>query len=359
MRTMSEKNEEIYDEIVPAANVNINLSTESAATTGTLSARREFAAAAIGAGILVLGILIGAFASQDDEDDDRRQPPPKTDTAAVVNAINKTVRQTLQTARELSEAKANRAHEGLNATLWVQTSAEYAALCRQAYANARHGLDRALKAKWAALPEQGALAALPRKLAIIMDLDETVLDNSPYQGQLVRDNESYTESSWKRWAELGAAKAIPGAVEFIDYATGKGVAVFFVTNRNHDVETATRKNLTDLGIAVSRYPDNVLTRKEKPDWGSDKSSRRSHVAHDHHVLLLVGDAANDFLQLGRLDPAARRAAFAKHRDYFGERWILLPNPNYGGWETALYGYDHALSDRKKIGLKTGQVRGFE
>ena len=176
MRTMSEKNEEIYDEIVPAANVNINLSTESAAPTGAPPPRHEFAAAAIGAGILVVGILIGAFASQDDDDD--RQSRPTTDTAAVVNAVNKTVRQTLQTARELSEAKANRAHEGLNATLWVQTSAEYAALCRQAYANARHGLDRALKAKWAALPEQGNLAALPRKLAIIMDLDETVLDNS-------------------------------------------------------------------------------------------------------------------------------------------------------------------------------------
>ena len=357
MRSMAkQKDSEIYDEIVPAANVNINLSTEPTAPAGAPTPGRDFAAAAIGAGILVVGILIGAFASRDDEE---RRPPPATDPAAVVDAVNQTVRQTLQTARELAAADTNRAHEGLNATLWVQTSAEYEALCRQAYANARKSLDRALETKWAALDEQRNQAALPKQLAVIMDLDETVLDNSPYQGQLVRDNEGHSDRSWKRWAALGAAKAIPGAVEFIEYATSREVTVFFVTNRSHEVEKPTRRNLTDLGIAVSSDPDNVLTLKEQPDWGSDKTRRRSRVAEDNHVLLLIGDSANDFLPLDRLDPAARRAALKERAGYFGERWILLPNPNYGAWETALYGYRQALADRRKIGLKTGRVIGFE
>lgn len=224
---------------------------------------------------------------------------------------------------------------GLNATLWVQSSAEYRALARQAFSAATRALHRGLAdSSWTAAIEQtGDFGALPP--AVIVDVDETVLDNGDYQGRLLEDGESYASDTWAAWVAERSADAVPGAVEFARAAEREGVAVFYVTNRDASLETYTRANLAGLGFPLPETgEDIVLTRGERTDWGSDKSTRRAHVARAHRVLLLVGDDLGDFVEAGT-DLATREAALERHAERWGERWIVLPNPMYGSWERAL------------------------
>jgi 5'-nucleotidase (lipoprotein e(P4) family) len=233
--------------------------------------------------------------------------------------------------------------EGLNATVWVQTSAEAQIAARQAYFLAARQLDAALRNKrWSAAIEQGkGFETLPP--AVILDLDETVLDNSPYQARLVRDNASYSGEGWAAWVAQASAEAIPGAQGFLKYAHRRGVRIYYVSNRGKAEEAATRENLRRLGLPLGGPADHVLMSGERPDWTSDKTSRRRFVAKTHRVLLLVGDDLNDFVPAKPLTVQARRNLLQRYANFWGERWIMLSNPLYGSWEGALWNFQNGLS----------------
>jgi 5'-nucleotidase (lipoprotein e(P4) family) len=229
-------------------------------------------------------------------------------------------------------------HENLNAVLWVQTAVEYEASALQAYQAARLQLDAALKdSRWTAALEQTAdPSALPP--AIILDIDETVLDNSYYQARLIRDGGVFAADTWDRWCAEALATAIPGAREFTQYAAERGVTVFYVTNRTANVEEATRRNLTAQGFPLQAATDTVLTRGERPEWqASPKGARRAFIANAYRVLLLVGDDLGDFVVDAAGTPEERRARTAPQQGWWGQRWIMLPNPTYGSWERAVVG----------------------
>jgi acid phosphatase len=229
-------------------------------------------------------------------------------------------------------------HENLNAVVWQQTAIEYQALARQAYAAAAAGLDRAMAdPAWsAAIEQQGTLAGgLPP--AVIVDVDETVVDNSAFQARLIQNGGSYSEPLWRAWVEERAARAVPGALEFARAADARGVTIFYVTNRDAVSEPPTRENLQRLGFPLDRGGrDTVLTRGERPEWSaSEKSPRRALVAKDFRILLLIGDDLGDFLPdaRGTVDQRAQRAG--PYQQWWGTRWIVLPNPMYGSWELAV------------------------
>jgi acid phosphatase len=247
-------------------------------------------------------------------------------------------------------------HENLNAVLWMQRALEYEATTVQAYRLARLQLDAALKDQaWtAAIEQSGAAGSL--KPAVILDIDETVLDNSYYQARLVRDGTTFADETWDRWCREARATAIPGAREFTQYAAGRGVAVFYVSNRRADVEAATRANLQAEGFPLGDGPDTLLLRGERPEWSaSAKGSRRAHVARDFRVLLLIGDDLGDFVVDASGTPEARRAATAPHAGWWGERWIMLPNPSYGSWERAITSgaVDPVTAKRKALRMEPG------
>jgi 5'-nucleotidase (lipoprotein e(P4) family) len=251
--------------------------------------------------------------------------------------------------------------ERLGGTLWMQTAAEFPALSRQAFALARLQLDQALRDRsWTAALEQepGTFAGKPP--AIIVDVDETVLDNGPFQAQMLADgNVPYEEDDWNEWAALGEAEPMDGAKEFLDYAASRGVEVFYVTNRAHEVEDGTRSNLVAAGFPVSEETDTLLTKRERPEWESDKQTRRAHVAETHRILLLVGDDLNDFASGGRAtDPETRIRLSEEHRDKWGSRWILLPNPVYGSWEASLFGRDYDLTRKENLETKRRHLRPY-
>jgi 5'-nucleotidase (lipoprotein e(P4) family) len=230
---------------------------------------------------------------------------------------------------------ARKTHENLNAVLWMQTSVEYQAAAMQAYAAARAALDRGLAdRRWTAAIEQtGDASALPP--AIVLDLDETVLDNSAFQARHVAGGPGFSETAWAAWCEERKAGAIPGAVEFLTYARGRGVIPFFVTNRTQPLEQATRDVLARLGVPLETGEDTVLSRRERPEWeSSDKASRRQAIAARYRILLLVGDDLGDFMG-NRGTIGERRQRAAAYAGNWGTKWIMLPNPTYGSWEQAI------------------------
>jgi acid phosphatase len=227
------------------------------------------------------------------------------------------------------------AAEGLDAVLWTQTSVEYRATALQAYALARLQLDRALADRgWTAATEQVGRPFEELPPAVILDADETVVDNSAFQARLIEDGDAYNEANWSAWVNQRKATAVPGAVAFTQYARERGVTVFYVTNRNAPLETATRENMAALGFPLDEARDTVLTRLERPEWVSDKTTRREHVARDFRILLLVGDDLGDFLP-NRGTVAERDARVAPYAAWWGTKWIALPNPMYGSWMSAL------------------------
>ncbi|MBN2199141.1 MAG: hypothetical protein JW747_04755 [Candidatus Aminicenantes bacterium] len=263
-------------------------------------------------------------------------------------------------------AAAIEAHDQLYAVLWMQASVEYGAVCRTSYDRAQVALDAALSdPNWTAALEQRGLGNLPVKTAVIMDIDETVLDNSPHQAQLILDGRPFDAAFWRKWVLRGEAGSVPGALEFIRYAERRGVSVIFVTNRdaetpgdrNSPQERATRRNLEALGLSLPEDEDTLLLRNEVQGWGSDKGSRRVLVAQSYRILLLVGDDLGDFMSAIRTTPEDRAAKAAEHKEMWGRGWIMLPNAIYGSWEGALYGYERNLSDVQILNEKRARLRG--
>lgn len=226
----------------------------------------------------------------------------------------------------------------LNAVVWMQTALEYEATALQAYRLAAQQLEAALKDRsWTAAVEQTADASnLPA--AVIVDVDETVLDNSYYQARMIRDGTPFSSATWDAWCLEARATAIPGALGFAQHAAQRGVTVFYVTNRTANVEEATRRNLAAEGFPLADGVDTVLTRGDRPEWqASAKGPRRGHVAEGYRILLLIGDDLGDFVGNASGTPEERRVRTAPHSEWWGRRWIMLPNPSYGSWERAVIG----------------------
>lgn len=247
-------------------------------------------------------------------------------------------------------------HEQLHSVLWVQKSSEYEAIANQTYRIARLNLETALRdSNWtAALEQTGDFQSKPP--AVVVDVDETVLDNSPFQGNLIKTGEDYNPKNWAVWVDAAKAEPIPGAVEFLNFAYDLGVEIYYLTNRNYRGEEGTRKNLEKYGFPLSSDTDVILMKKENEGWESDKTTRRSFIANTHRILLLVGDDLNDFLSgTGKLGSEERNALSRQYNDYWGSKWIILPNPQYGGWEKAILGGKYVNDDSEKLQLKYNQL----
>ena len=232
-----------------------------------------------------------------------------------------------------------RAQEGassfLDATLWVQTSVEYRAVAKQTYRAAGANLVRAVRdPQWtAALEQEGTeMAGLPP--AVVLDLDETVLDNSAYQAQLAAAGKTFSDDTWQAWVKQGRAGTVPGAMEFLKLAAALGVEAVFISNRVCDPSSLldpTVQVLRTHGIQVQ--PSNLMCKQE----ASDKSARRKAAAAKYRLVMLFGDDFRDFVSLPKEgDTLDGRLEAAQSRDHWlGERWFVLPNPMYGSWESTL------------------------
>lgn len=246
-------------------------------------------------------------------------------------------------------------------------------LAAQTWRMAQEKLASGLVAPGTAALEQihlspAALAALPT--AIIVDLDETVLDNTAYQARNLLQGTEYDEKSWQAWMREARASAIPGAKEFLTAAAGAGHRIIYLTNRRCLPESGisaeigaaasacpaelwTQQNLRALGLPFADDRDALLLRGERAEWASsDKSTRRAWAAERYRIIALFGDDLHDFVP--RTEFASREATLA---GWFGERWFVLPNPMYGSWDRAIV--DDACSaddDAEVCAAKTREQR---
>ena len=237
----------------------------------------------------------------------------------------------------------------LNATLWESNAIEYKANATMVYLLARLRLDEALAdTSWSAVGQTDAAAKPP---AIILDLDETVLDNSGYESWLIKAGKDYSGKTYDAWTKAEDARAVPGAIEFLKYADSKGVKLFYVTNRDAPQEEATRKNMEKLGAPMGGNVDTFLMSKEQPDWTSKKGTRRDFVAKDYRVLELVGDNYGDFSDEFVGSEADRSKSYAANEAHFGHDWFMLANPEYGSFESAPFLGDFKKSPDERRKLK--------
>ena len=231
--------------------------------------------------------------------------------------------------------------QNIMSVLFQQTAAERLAGSLQTFRSAKQALDNALAdPSWSALPGQDIQGKKP---AIIVDVDETVLDNTAYEARMILDGTKYPEG-WVGWGKEAAATEVHGAKNFLNYAASKGVTIFYVTNRVVELKEATKKNLTKLGIPLNQIKETVLMRGEN-NWDSDKGPRRALVGNEYRVLLMAGDNLGDFVDAkdNNLSPRNRKNIVEDYADYWGVKWFMLQNIAYGDWEGALYDFDYSLS----------------
>jgi 5'-nucleotidase (lipoprotein e(P4) family) len=218
------------------------------------------------------------------------------------------------------------------ASLYQQRAAEYKALCFQAYNIAKERIDQQVK-------DQSK-----KPYAVVTDIDETLLDNSPYDAARAIKNQDFDSKTWKQWTAKGIADTVPGAPSFFKYAASKGVKIFYITNRDEDERAGTLKNLQ-----LYHLPDadsaHLLLRK----GSSSKETRRNQILKQYNIILLCGDNLPDFDALYDNKPTeeSRSAATEKLRKEFGARYIIIPNPSYGDFEAALFKFNYKLTHAQK------------
>lgn len=232
-------------------------------------------------------------------------------------------------------------NDALDATLWVSNSVEYKANTLAMYQLARIRLDQALAdTAWSATGQNDAAAKPP---AIIMDADETVLDNGPYESWLVKTGKEYSGKTWDAWVAAKQARAVPGAVAFTQYADSRSVKVFYVTNRTADQEADTRANMQALGFPMGGNVDTFLMNREQPDWTAKKGTRRDFVGRNYRVVLLFGDNYGDFSDDFGGSESDRAKSLEANMAHIGHDWIFIANPEYGSFECAPFLCDYKKS----------------
>jgi len=256
---------------------------------------------------------------------------------ACKSADTKTINSTEPSVREYS----------VQSVLWQQNAAEYIALCYQAFNVAKLNIDQFVADE----------TLKGKKLAIITDIDETVIDNSPYNAKLIELDEEFTQEKWNDWTSREEAEEVPGAAEFLNYAAEKGVEVFYITNRMEGERVATLKNMKKLNFPFTD-DEHLLLRTET----SSKKDRFEKVRADKNreVVMYLGDNLSDFSHGFEAPSTQERNDLAKHyQENWGINFIVLPNPMYGDWETkGIYKGKYDWNNKEKDSIRKAELRTY-
>lgn len=235
----------------------------------------------------------------------------------------------------------------LGGNLWMQTSAEYRALCVQTY----HLAGRRLE-------ELVAVPNPPAKPAVVMDLDETVFDNSAFQNALYAAGREYEQDLWDVYEDTDPAEValVPGAKAFIDRAEQSGVTVVYISNRSEKYRASTIKALERLGLGTAGIENRLLLKTDS----SDKDARRKDAESRFNVLMLFGDNLRDFSEVFKAPPvkggdyraaiAARLRCADDAAGHWGTDWFVLPNAVYGEWDKIVGPDPAAVLPKSKLDL---------
>jgi 5'-nucleotidase (lipoprotein e(P4) family) len=226
--------------------------------------------------------------------------------------------------------------------VFQQRAAEYKALCQQAFNVASYQLDISLKQPHT------------KPLAIVTDIDETFLDNSPYAVAMAKKGEVYSDETWLGWTSKASAEPLMGSQAFFNEAASKGIEVFYISNRNLKDKPGTLANLQRLGYPFA--DDNHIILRENV---SSKEERRRKVSERFEIVMLLGDNLSDFsVAFDKKSEAERLQGVKDNASIFGKKFIVLPNTGYGDWESALFNYSYKWTPAQKDSIYLGSVKGF-
>jgi 5'-nucleotidase (lipoprotein e(P4) family) len=230
----------------------------------------------------------------------------------------------------------------LYAVLYHQKAAEARAIYYQTFNLAKMMFEKDYSDK-----------SIKQKRAVIVDIDETVLDNSPYEAECILEKINYP-AKWEEWCNMAKAKAIPGSVDFLNFVKDKNADVFYVTNRKENLREATEKNLKDKGFPLVDKV-HVLMKTET----TNKEKYRNIIGQDYHIAVLMGDNLADFTSVFEKKATDDRIRLTDSlKSVFGNKFIVLPNAMYGDWETAIYLFRKDLKASEKDSLRKSNLIGF-
>ena len=227
-------------------------------------------------------------------------------------------------------------------SLYQQRAAEYRALCLQAFNIARQRVDESMR------------TGGNQPKAIITDIDETILDNSAYDVHQYSQGKEYEPVTWTQWIAMSKADTVPGAASFLQYAASQGVTIFYITNREEKERPGTLLNLQKFNLPNADNAHLVVRQGT-----SSKELRRQQVAASYNVILLLGDNLIDFsavFEKKNLDD--REQQTNRMVAEFGQRFIVIPNPVYGDWESAVYKYSNTLTPPQKDSVIKSMLKGY-
>ncbi len=212
----------------------------------------------------------------------------------------------------------------LMSVAWFTFSAEKEACYLQTYRLAAMQLEREMESN----------KANPLQPIIITDLDETVLDNSAWSAKVLLEGKDYPDY-WSDWEKAARAPAFPGAVEYFRKAQQMGIEVFYISNRQEKNLGAAILNLKNLGLPFADSAHIFLKTNT-----SNKVERRNAISKNKQILMLLGDNLADFdgVWEEKINPEERMKAVMDRKELWGKKFIIFPNPVYGTWKDALFGY---------------------
>ena len=213
-----------------------------------------------------------------------------------------------------------RSRENTMGTLWYQNAAEVDALYQQGYNVATNKLKELLK------------QPTEKPYSIVLDIDETVLSNIPFQVKMIKDGTAFNPKLWDEWVQKAEAKPVAGAKEFLQFADKNKVQIYYISDRTDAQVDATIKNLEAQGLPVQGR-DHLMFKKE---GDKSKEGRRQEVIKHTNLVMLFGDNLVDFAEFSTKSEEDRDKMFEQLKAEFGDKFIIFPNPMYGSWESAVY-----------------------
>ena len=213
-----------------------------------------------------------------------------------------------------------RSRENTMGTLWYQNAAEVDALYQQGYNVATNKLKELLK------------QPTNKPYSIVLDIDETVLSNIPFQVKMIKDGTAFNPKLWDEWVQKAEATPVAGAKEFLQFADKNKVQIYYISDRTDAQVDATIKNLEAQGLPVQGR-DHLMFKKE---GDKSKEGRRQEVLKHTNLVMLFGDSLVDFAEFSTKSEADRDKMFEQLKAEFGDKFIIFPNPMYGSWESAVY-----------------------
>ena len=213
-----------------------------------------------------------------------------------------------------------RSRENTMGSLWYQNAAEVDALYQQGYNVATNKLKELLK------------QPTDKPYSIVLDIDETVLSNIPFQVKMIKDGTAFNPKLWDEWVQKAEAKPVAGAKEFLQFADKNKVQIYYISDRTDAQVDATIKNLEAQGLPVQGR-DHLMFKKE---GDKSKEGRRQEVLKHTNLVMLFGDNLVDFAEFSTKSEADRDKMFEQLKAEFGDKFIIFPNPMYGSWESAVY-----------------------